>query len=119
MDKNSFMWLPVGTLESEIYNHERIRDNHAKNKDKKNTDYLNRRIGKYKEAIEILKEAETSNEKALNIGDVSGSLVNDIKDRKKRHMIALKKYKNGSEESINLKSRISECQQIISIINDR
>ena len=74
MDKNSFMWLPVGTLQAEIHNHERIRDNHAKKNDKKNVDYLNTRISKYKEAIEILKKAETSKEKALNIGSVSGSL---------------------------------------------
>lgn len=73
MDKKSAMWIPVGSIQAEICNHERIRDNHAKNKDKKNVDYLNWRIEVLEKAIEILKEAETSKDKALNIGDVVGS----------------------------------------------
>ncbi len=68
---DNLMIIVISTLQGAIYNNERIRDVHKRNKDKKNVDYLNARIDKYKEAIEILKKSTMSDKLSLNIDDIS------------------------------------------------
>lgn len=69
-----------------------------------------------KNVLEFVEDLKQIN---LSLGGVSGSLVDEIRERRRTHMIALKKFEYSGEEGVNLRARISECQQIIGMINDR
>jgi len=64
-------------------------------------------------------EAEASEKQALNIGDVSGSFIEDLRDRRKMHSAMIRNAKKGGKIETILKTRINECGQIIKLFNDR
>ena len=74
------MDLVISTIKREIVNLERIRDNHKKNNDQKNVDYLQYRIDEHLKAIEILSASQKSDasESGLNISCVSVSMPDDV-----------------------------------------
>ena len=60
------MELVISTIKREIVNLERIRDNHKKNKDQENVDYLQYRIDEHLKAIEILRKLIGENKQIIN-----------------------------------------------------